>query len=262
MEQSKDIWGVGDLYPATAAIPLCRSLFGFTPDEQEVIEMLVDVFDFTGNATAMEQTLWEVQVEDHHAHLCIPPGAVRMVQRSHGTPLIGTAEKASAIITFGHIQKRNPYLSEDSLVGSPASQFIEMESLMEAYKAAGFATEKPKGEYVVWNVDGQDGLVLPHLREGYIDVTYHDMLMDCDGIPLINKPVMRALCYYLNFIKVRMRFYAGLAPKYVLDVATQEKDQKINQAKMGTGITDQGMSAILTTLVSHGRHRYGRTFRT
>jgi transketolase len=58
-----------------------------------------------------------------------------------------------------------------------------------------------------------------------------------------------------------VRFYAGLAPKYVLEMAEAQKNQKINQAKVGAGVTEQGMSSALDALVSHGRHRYGRSFR-
>lgn len=260
MADKVPLMGANDLFPMTAAIPLCKRFFGFVPGEDDLLDTTIEVIDACGNIGAADQVSWGLVVEDHHVDLChVPSGAVREVSLHQGVLLAGSPAP-SAVISYGHEAADNPYLSEDTLVGSPASQAIEMEALMEVYRAD-LETALPKGAFTAWRAADDHCLYLPSLKAGKVDVVFRGYRTDSDGLPLVSKEVLKAVAFQLNFNRVQIRYYMGQVPENMLARAEDGKERAIGQAKRAGGITDQGMSRILDVMVSHGRHRYGRSFR-
>jgi hypothetical protein len=256
-DEKNNIIGARDLYPALAAIPICRRYFGFVPQEDDLLETVLDVLDATGNTAATTEVLWAQPVEDHFVELPFTAGAVTGVSASE--PGIRAGGAPSALLSFGHLQPES-HLPPETLVGSPASQAVELDALLQAYKTEA-QSQRPTGAFVGYRAEGERSLYLPGLRTGSVDITYQSMPLDEQGYPLVHKEVLKAVAYWLQFVNVRMRFYLKESPMYMLQQAEKDKNTYVNQAKVGAGFTEQGMTRILDVLHSRHRHKFGSSFR-
>jgi hypothetical protein len=91
-------------------------------------------------------------------------------------------------------------------------------------------------------------------------ITYRTFAQDSEGLPLISEAEAEACAYWWKWVKVRRELYQGnqLAAQ-VLQLATQDKNKAVNQARVNNGKFSQNfLNQYINVLTSNDRFKYNR----
>lgn len=96
-----------------------------------------------------------------------------------------------------------------------------------------------------------------------ITVVYHGVIMDSDGLPLINDKEMRAIAAYVAYART---YREGLMKKdaNIISVASAMKQDWLracNAARVSSNLTQNDMDAVLDAKTSWNRKKYGVSFK-
>jgi hypothetical protein len=247
--------GRGSLFPLTAVIPICKRLFGFMPQEDDLFDTAREVIAEVGSMGLQTKVMWHLKVEDHHVALGFDAGLVDEVSLSQGVPAAAQQQQGSYVVGTGLQHPQPQLLSDNTLVGSEASQQTELAARLITDQPA-LTQTKPQGKYVVFHRNGQE-LMLPALAEGYVDVVYTMDSFSDDGQPRVHAAVLQALAFKLNANDKQVRYFMGTIPENMYVNAQNAYEKAATNARMQGGLTDQGMAKVLKVLHSSGRFSFG-----
>jgi len=94
-----------------------------------------------------------------------------------------------------------------------------------------------------------------------VDVLYTGTVVDENGYPKVTEKTKIAIAYFMNYIAVRKRFNMKLADANMLNLAMEEKDQKIANARTPDAISQNEEDELFNVMTSSNRKRHNMQHR-
>jgi hypothetical protein len=118
----------------------------------------------------------------------------------------------------------------------------------------------PAGRYIHYKFI--DDKIITDRRNTLLSIAYRTYKQDEQGLPLITEKEANACAYWWKWVKTRRDLYKGnqLAGN-LLQLATQEKNKAINQARIPEHYSQNFMDQMLNIVYSQDRKVYARGYK-
>lgn len=100
-----------------------------------------------------------------------------------------------------------------------------------------------------------------NFRTGFVDVLYRGKIVDERGYPKLPEKTLTALAYWMQYMDVRKKFNMQLASPAQLELAKQEYNQRVAQARVPDSLSANESDDLLNSLVDFNRKQHNLQFR-
>src|SRR5690606_22047282 len=94
-----------------------------------------------------------------------------------------------------------------------------------------------------------------------VDVLYYGVKLDQDGYPMVLEKSAEALAAYMNHIEIRKRFFMRQATVDQEQIARNDRDSAIAQARTPSSISQNEIDMLLNSMTSSNRKKHNVQFR-